>query len=243
MLTRAKPDNADKPRRFWKEVDIGETEHGFVVRLDGRPAKTPAGAPLALPTRALAEVVAEEWAAQGETVEFASMLATRLASTALDRVPQQHAAVAREVAKYAGSDLLCYVAEGPEPLVRAEQAAWTPLLAWADETLGLKFVQAEGIVHTPQPAETVEQVEQLAAAADDLRLTALAFAAPLFGSAVLALALERGRITGEQAWEASRVDEAFQESRWGVDAEAAERAARLKDEALLLERWFRGLDA
>jgi chaperone required for assembly of F1-ATPase len=98
-------------------------------------------------------------------------------------------------------------------------------------------------VHTPQPAETVKKVEQLAAAVDDLRLTALAFAAPLFGSAVLALALERGRITGEQAWAASRVDEAFQESRWGVDAEAAERAARLRDEALLLERWFRALEA
>lgn len=243
MLTRAKPDPAEKPRRFWKEVDVGEGKGGFVVRLDGRPAKTPAGVSLTLPTRALADVVAAEWAAQGETIEFAAMLATRLASTATDRVPQQHAAVAREVAKYAVSDLLCYMAEGPEPLVRAEQAAWSPLLAWAEGELGLRFVQAAGIVHTPQPAETVERVETLAAALDDFRLTALAFAAPLFGSAVLALALERGRITGEQAWEASRVDEAFQESRWGVDAEAAERAAGLRAEAQVLERWFRALEA
>ena len=82
----------------------------------------------------------------------------------------------------------------------------------------------------------------MAAALNDFRLTALAFAAPLFGSAILALALERGRITGEQAWEASRVDEAFQESRWGVDAEAAERADQLRTEAQVLERWFRALD-
>ena len=242
MLTRAKAENADKPRRFWTEVDVAESANGFVVRLVGRPAKTPAGQPLAAPTRALAEVVAEEWAAQGETVEFATMLATRLASTALDRVPAQHRAVAGEVARYATSDLLCYVAEGPEPLVRAEQAAWSPLLAWANTELGLRFVQAAGIIHTPQPAETVERVEALAAELDDFRLTALAFAAPLFGSAVLALALQRGRIPGEQAWEASRVDEAFQESRWGVDAEAAERAGKLREEALMLERWFRALD-
>ena len=242
MLTRAKPDPVEKPRRFWTDVDVAEGPDGFVVRLDGRPAKTPAGVPLALPTRALADVVAEEWARQGETVELATMLATRLASTAVDRVPQQHAAVAQEVAKYATSDLLCYVAEGPEPLIRAEQAAWTPLLAWAESELDLRFVQTAGILHTPQPAETVDKVEALAAALNDFRLTGLAFAAPLFGSAILALALERGRITGEQAWEASRVDEAFQESRWGVDAEAAERADQLRTEALVLERWFRALD-
>jgi chaperone required for assembly of F1-ATPase len=241
MLTRAKPDNAEKPRRFWKEVDVAQTGDGFAVRLDGREAKTPAGATLRLPTRVLAELVAEEWAAQGETVEFADMIATRLASTAIDRVPQQHAAVAAEVAKYAGSDLLCYVAEAPEPLIRAEQAAWSPVLAWAESELGLRFVQAAGIVHTPQPAETVERVEALAAELDDFRLTALAYAAPLLGSAALALALERGRLTGEQAFEASRVDESFQESRWGVDAEAAARTARMRHETLMLERWFRAL--
>lgn len=242
MLTRAKPQNADKPRRFWTEVDVAQTDRGWVVRLDGRPAKTPAGLPLALPTRALAELVAGEWAAQGETVELAAMLATRLASTALDRVPAQHAAVAREVARSAISDLLCYVAEGPDPLVRAEQAAWSPLLGWAETALGLRLVQTVGVVHTPQPAATVERVEALAAALDDFRLTGLAFAAPLFGSAVLALALERGRITGEAAWAASRVDEAFQESRWGVDAEAGERAEALRLEAATLERWFKALD-
>lgn len=242
MLTRAKPDPMEKARRFWTEAAAHDEGDGWSVRLDGRPARTPGGLPLGLPTQALAELVAAEWAAQGEFIEPASMLATRLAATAIDRVPATHLEVAAEVARYAGSDLLCYVAEGPELLVRAEQAAWSPLLAWAQSELGLRFVQAEGIVHTPQPAETVERVEALAAELDVFRLTGLAFAAPLLGSAVLAMALERGRITGEQAWEASRVDEAFQESRWGVDAEAAERAAQLRAETLIADRWFRTLD-
>jgi chaperone required for assembly of F1-ATPase len=241
-MARGYTETIDRTRRFWKEVGVAEADGGFDVRLDGRPAKTPAGVPLRLPTRALAELVAAEWAAQGEYVEPSSMLATRLAATALDRVPGAHRAVAAEVARYAGSDLLCYVAETPEPLIRAEQAAWSPLLAWAEAELGLRFVQAAGIVHMPQPAETVERVELLAAALDAFRLTGLAFAAPLLGSAVLALALERGRVTGEQAYEASRVDEAFQESRWGVDAEAAERAAHLLAETRLAESWFRALD-
>lgn len=242
MLTRAKPDPIEKPRRFWIEAGVAEAEGGWGVRLDGRAAKTPAGAALVLPTKALAELVAGEWAAQGETIEYASMPATRLAATALDRVPETHAQVAAEVAKYATSDLLCYVAEGPEPLVAAEQAAWGPLLNWAEAELGLRFVQAAGIVHRPQPPGTVARVEALAEALDAFRLTGLAFAAPLLGSAVLALALERGRLTGEAAFAASRVDEAFQESRWGVDVEAAERAARLLGEAKAVDAWFRALD-
>lgn len=241
MLTRAKPENLDKPRRFWTAVDVAQGEGGFVVRLDGRVAKTPAGAPLALPTRALAELVAEEWAAQGETVEFATMLATRLASTVIDRVPAQRQAVARETAKYAGSDLTCYLAEDPPALIQAEQALWRPVLDWAEAELGLRFAQTAGLAHTPQPPETIARVEALAAAMDDWRLTALAFAAPLFGSAVLALALAHGRLTGEEAFDASRVDEAFQERRWGVDAEAADRTARLRAEAAMLQRWFEAL--
>lgn len=241
-MAKGYSETTDRLRRFWTEAGVAEAEGGFEVRLDGRPAKTPAGVALRLPARALAELVAAEWAGQGEFVDVPGMLATRLAATALDRVPGQHAAVAAEVARYAGSDLLCYVAEAPEALVRAEQAAWAPLLAWAEAELGLRFVQAVGIVHTPQPAQTVERVEALAAALDDFRLTGAAFGAPLFGSAVLALALLHGRITGEQAFEASRVDEAFQESRWGGDAEAAERAAKLLEDARLLERWFRALD-
>ncbi len=241
MLTRAKSDPIEKPRRFWTEASVAQAEGDWDVRLDDRVAKTPSGAPLVLPTRALADRVAAEWAAQGETIAFASMPTTRLAFTAIDRIPSAHAEVAGEVARYAASDLLCYVAEGPPPLVEAEREAWAPLLAWAEADLGLRFVQVAGIVHTPQPPQTVARVEALAAALDPFRLTGLAFAAPLFGSAVLALALERGRLNGAGAWAASRVDEVFQESRWGVDAEAAERSAQLLTEAQAVDVWFRAL--
>ena len=60
----------------------------------------------------------------------------------------------------------------------------------------------------------------------------------IFGSAILAIAVLRGWLSGEQAFELSRLDEAYQEEKWGVDAEAAERTARLFEEAGLLQRWF-----
>ena len=70
----------------------------------------------------------------------------------------------------------------------------------------------------------------------------LALATPLLGSAVLALAVQRGVLAGEAAFELSRLDEAFQERQWGVDAEAAERTEARREEAQLLDRWFRALD-
>jgi chaperone required for assembly of F1-ATPase len=115
---------------------------------------------------------------------------------------------------------------------------WAPLIDWAAHDLGLAFESAEGIVHREQPSETLEAVEALAAGLDDFRLAGLALAAQLFGSAILALALERGRLDGAAAFAASRIDETFQAGQWGEDAEAAVWARSLQSEALMLESWF-----
>lgn len=235
-------DALNRPRRFWKDVSVAENEGGgFTVLLDARPAKTPVGARLVLPARALAELVAAEWRAVGEHVNFALMPATRLAFTAIDRIGQVRDAVAREVANYAASDLICYFAEGPEALVACEEAGWGPMLAWAREALGVELMRAAGIAHRPQPPETVERVAALAGELDDFGLAGLSWAAALFGSAILAFAVQRGRLSGREAYALSRLDEAFQEERWGVDAEAAERTATLASQAELLERWFSAL--
>ena len=240
-VNRAKAVNLEKPRRFWKEASAGPVEGGFAVLLDGRGAKTPDGARLVLPTEAAAGLVAGEWAAQGEEIEFAAMPATRLAFTAIDRVPASREGVAEEVARYAGSDLLCYFAEEPDALVARQQAAWEPLLAWAETELGLPLNRATGILHCAQPEGTAERVKALALELDDFSLTALASATGLFGSAVLAFALQRGRVDAAEAHDIARLDEAFQEERWGIDAEAAERTANRAAEAETLGRWFAAL--
>ena len=243
MLTRAKPDPFRQPKRFYKAVTVAPAESGgFAVLLDGRQPRTPNGAKLVLPTGALAELIAEEWAAQGDVIAFADMPATRLAFTVIDRIGQAREAVAEEVARYAAADLVCYFAETPAPLVAEQEARWGPLLDWAKTDLGLDFTRAAGIVHTPQPDATVQAVKALAEALDAFTLAGLAHAAGLYGSAVLALAAQRGRLSAPEAFELSRLDEAFQEARWGVDAEAAERTARMAAEAVMLERWFRALD-
>lgn len=237
-------ESEERLKRFWTAADVSAGEGAkapeWTVLLDGRAPKTPAGAKLALPTEASARLVAAEWAAQGEFLDPATMPATRLASTAIDRVSQAREPVADEIAAFAGSDLLCYLADAPASLVERQAREWTPWRDWA-RGLGVPLEPAEGIVHRPQDPAAVARVRALALDLDDFALTGLATAVPLLGSAVLGLALQRGALSGEAAFDLSRLDEAFQEERWGIDEENAARTAARRAEAVLLERWFRAL--
>jgi chaperone required for assembly of F1-ATPase len=213
---------------------------GFAVTLDTRMLRGPKGGQVILPTQALADQVAGEWAGQGETLNLAGMHATRLANTAIESIPQARDATAQAIADYAASDLVCYFATEPAGLLMRQTEQWEPLLDRIEAEAGLRFVRAAGIVHQAQPPETLARIKALALQMDDFALTGLAFGAALFGSAILTIALQRGWFSGEAAFDLSRLDEAWQEEKWGIDEEAAERTARLRGEAAMLERWFQG---
>lgn len=237
-----KPDLIEKPRRFYKAATVGEAKDGLhPVHLDGRTPKSPQKKPLALPTLALAQVVADEWEAQEKVIDSTAMPATRLAFTAIDRIAETRAEVAGEVAAYAGSDLLCYRADGPTPLVERQDREWGAILDWAKAEHGVALAPVTGIIHAPQPPAALATVEALALTLDDFSLAGVAYAAGLFGSTVLALALRAGRITGQKALDLSRLDEIYQAEQWGDDHEAVTRAANLAIEAAVLERWFAAL--
>lgn len=211
-------------RRFYEKVDIGGEPGGFRVLLDGKPVRTPARRTLAAPTRALAQALADEWAAQEEHVEPAKMPLTRLANSIIDGVADTPAPVADEIAKYLGTDLLLYRAGEPQGLVERQARHWDPLLAWARDQLGARFVLSEGVVHVAQPAAALAAA-RAAVPADPWRLGALAAITTLTGSALIALALLRGAITVEDAWTAAHVDEDWNMEFWGRDELALARRA------------------
>ena len=214
------------PKRFYQAATVGEREGAFALLLDGKPARTPAKHALALPSRAFAEAVAAEWAAQGEFIDPATMPLTRLVQVAIDRVAGEAAAVAAEIVQYAGTDLLLYRAAEPEGLVAAQTEHWDPVLAWAETALRAKFVRAEGVRHVAQPEAAIAAVRaEIARYAPPFQLGALASLTNLSGSALLALALGRGRLDPDAAWAAAHVDEDWNIKKWGADAEAVRRRA------------------
>jgi chaperone required for assembly of F1-ATPase len=212
-------------KRFWTDVAVVPEGDAFAVMLDGRPVRTPLKAPLAVPTRGFAEEVAREWAAQEGEIRPAAMPATRLANAAIDKVAAQREEVVDMLASYGGTDLLCYRAEGPDKLVERQRAGWDPLLAWAAEALGADLVTGSGVMPVMQAGGDLRRLREPVAAMDDFALAAFHDLVALSGSLVLALAVTEGRLSAEEAWRLSRLDEDFQIEEWGEDEEAAEAAA------------------
>jgi chaperone required for assembly of F1-ATPase len=216
-------------KRFYKQADLAETADGFAIQLDGKQVRTPSGRPLVAPTRDIADGIAAEWNAQVENIDPLTMPLTRFANTVGEAVVDRVDAVAEDVAKYLGSDLLFYRAGHPEGLVAREAALWDPVLFWAAETLGAHFILAEGIVHVRQPDSAIAAA-RAALPADPWSIAALHVVTTLTGSALLALALKHEVLDADQVWAAAHVDEDWNAEKWGVDQEvAARRAARLVD--------------
>jgi chaperone required for assembly of F1-ATPase len=228
-------------RRFYREAAPGAVAGGHGVLLDGEMARTAGGTVLAVPTPELAAVLASEWRAQAEFIDFTAMPATRLAFTVIDRGGGVHTDLAKEAARYAGSDTLCYPAERPRALAQRQAALWTPWRDWALETLGLRFETAGAALHHVQPPETLAGLETVTAALDPFSLAGVVFACGLYGSAILALAVQRRALDSTAAFDLSRIEEAFQAEQWGPDVEAEARTDAVRAEADMLERWFAAL--
>jgi len=211
-------------RRFYQEVSVAEGEGGFALALDGRPVKTPVRRALAAPAHALAQALAEEWRAQREHIDPATMPLTRLANAIIDGVADAPGKVAAEVASYLACDLLFYRAATPQGLVERQQAAWDPLIAWAREALGARFVTDEGLSYIAQP-EAALAAARAAIPRDPWLLGALHSITTLTGSALIALAVLKGRLSIEDAWTAAHVDEDWNMAQWGRDALALQRRA------------------
>jgi chaperone required for assembly of F1-ATPase len=220
-----------QPRRFYTAVSVADGEGGYEIHLDGKPARTPGRQVLRLPTKAAAELVAAEFDKQGETMDLHSMSAMRLANTAIDGVASDPQAVAEDILRYAGTDLLCYRADAPQELVARQAERWDPLIDWAADEIGANFILAEGVMHVEQPRSAIAAVDAwLRQRREPLRLAALHVMTSLSGSAIIALAVDAKRLSAVNAWALAHLDEEWNAEQWGRDPEAeAMRANRWRD--------------
>lgn len=214
-------------KRFYENVAVEARKGAFAIMLDARELKTPAKKPLHLPSAALAQLVADEWAAQQDDIAPETMPIMRMVSTALDRVADVPQETAQAFAAYVMSDLLCYRAEHPDKLVEKQTDSWDPLLAWAKARFDVSLAVTAGILPIEQPEENRARFAA-AAGEEPFRLTALAHLAALLGSAILALALDEAHITPRQAYELAFLDDLYQMEDWGIDEEAQERLDKIE---------------
>lgn len=230
-------------RRFYAQANAVKRGEGFGVALDERALRTPAGEMFVAPTRALADAVAAEWAAQGERIVPTSMPLTQLAFAAIDTTPQRREELSRALAKYLETDLVCHRAGSPAALVERQSALWDPILAWTEARFGLRMPVVTGVLPAGVPAQHIALFQREIDALDDLRRTALAQAVTLAGSALIGFALVERQLSAAQAYAAALLDEEWSLETWGEDAEARAKLERKRAEFAMLERFIAALEA
>ncbi len=240
-MARGFHEPGEKPRRFYKAVSVAPAEGGYAVLLDDRQLRGPKGGRVILPTRALADQVAEEWAAQGERLDLARMHATRLANTAIESVPLAREATAQAIADYAASDLLCYYATEPAGLLARQESLWGPVLDRVETDATCASSAQRGSCtkpsrRRPSRASRRSPWSSMTSASRGSPSGPPCSVRRSSPSACSAAGFRARRRSPSPGW-----DEAWQEEKWGIDAEAAERTERLAGEADMLDRWFRGL--
>jgi chaperone required for assembly of F1-ATPase len=219
------------PKRFYTTVDVARGEDGFHITLDGRPLKTPdKKISVVLPVLAIAQAMAEEWAAQDKVIDPATMPLTRLINSALESGEEMVPAFRAEIGKFAGNDLLLYRADSPQELVAEQERVWDDVLVKLARKFDVAFQPTIGIIHQAQPVSTLEKLDRALEGQGLLSLTALVSITGLTGSGLLAIALLHQLVSADEVWLAAHVDEDHQIRLWGEDEEASERRAKRRVE-------------
>lgn len=225
-------------RRVYRTVAVVPRPCGYGIALDDRAVSTPAGRPLILPSRALADAIGAEWQAQAEKVVPATMPMQQLANGVIDRIAPESARIVDQLAAYAETDLLCHWAEGPEELVQRQRRSWQPLLDWSATDLDAPLRPVAGIIAQRQPDTALAALRTVVASLDPFALGALNVLTTLTGSLLIGLAVVRNRLAVEEAWQAAQVDEAYQVEKWGEDDEAAARRTAIKGDLAAAARFL-----
>lgn len=210
-------------KRFYKEVAFFQEDKGYFITLDGKKIRTPSRHNLKLPTRALAQAVADEWREQGEQIQPAAMPLTRLANTAIDQTRPQRTGMIEQAASYARTDLLCYRVAAPPDLADRQAAHWQPLLDWSEAELGAGLAVTTDLAPIQQPADSLLAIYTAVAGLDDFCLTGLNAATAACGSVIIGLALLHRRLDADEACALAELDERYQNERWGEDPDAMAR--------------------
>ncbi len=229
MTGQSTPPN-NLPKRFYDEVIVSAQFDGHAILLDGRSIRTPGKRALVVPTVPLAQAIADEWSAQSDVINPATMPITRLANTTLDAVQLSLHDVGRDIVQYAASDLLCYREADDRKLAHRQAGLWDPILRSLESSLNVSFNTTAGIMHISQPDETLAAITAWTETKDAFQLAALHVMTTISGSALLAIALGEGHITSAEAWQAAQLDETYQNEKWGEDQEAGQNRERRRKE-------------
>ena len=214
-------------KRFYKDVAVIEAGDGWQVTLDGRGMKTQGGNQQIVPSRTLAETLATEWRDQGDEIDTKVFQFRDLADFAIDIVATDREAAIEKLLGYAETDTLCYRADTEDALFGRQQDQWEPLVGHLESRHGIRFQRISGVMHKPQPPETLAALRAHLEAQDDFTISGMVTMASLAASLCVALlANDEGINDPMLLWRDANLEEEWQAEQWGREEEAEARRAK-----------------
>ncbi|MGZ3195966.1 MAG: ATP12 family chaperone protein [Croceibacterium sp.] len=213
-------------KRFYKDVSVEQADRGFRVTLDHRPIRTRGGAAQVVPKGGMAEALAAEWRAQGDEIDPNGFALRDLADYAIDRVVPDPAAAAARLLPYADTDTLCYRADPDELLYGRQQDLWEPLVQAFEARHGIRLERISGIVHRPQPPESLARLRAVLTALDPFTLAALETLTRITASLAIGLLALEPSADAEALFAAANCEQDWQAELWGWEWHAEEDRAR-----------------
>jgi len=206
-----------KPMKRFYEGTTAEA-HGasWRVLLDGKPIKTPKGTHLELPSKPLAQAVAQEWASQGEQIKPKEMPLTTVGCTAVDLVRPEIGECVGRLLPYLAMDTLCFEDDN-EILAEMQAKEWQPMREWFQAHFGVQLAVARGINAPAHPQPTLPTVEKALFGYDEWELSALEIATSTAKSLIVATSLvDREDFVAKDAFRLALLEEHFQIEKWGL---------------------------
>ena len=225
-------------KRFYKKVEVNSIDTGFGITLDDKALLSPGKTKLVVPTKTLANAIADEWGNQEGQIIPSTMPFMTLSSTAVDRVRPRSDDTIDEILSFLETDLLCYRAQEPDALVLEQNEVWQPLLNWCEGLIGSAFNVTSGIMPVSQVPTLVLSARKILRSYNDFELLGLHQFTSISGSAVIGLALSENHIELEAAYQAAFIDDYFQINNWGDDADASLRIANRRREMLEIKEFL-----
>ncbi len=217
-------------KRFYEKVQISQSGLSYEVRLDGNPLKTPLKTIMYLPTEALAKKIADEWSMIKTEIFLEQMPIFSLAATAIDRVVLQQSSLSAEMQNYIMNDLLCYRESYDSKLYEHQNKKWDPWLKWSKKNFNFDLKTTKGVIPINQDTQNSKLLLKLTSQMDIWHFTCFVKATTLAGSAILALAFIKKKLTVDELFSLCFLDELYQIEKWGEDEEAYQKRSAVKTE-------------
>lgn len=121
---------------------------------------------------------------------------------------------------------------------KEQEKSWSPIIVWANQTVNVDFKKTDSLEVQSENVNTSSRLKDYLSSLSDKELSGFYIAALNMRSVLLALALVKGKINANEAFELSELEELYQARKWGTEPVAEARRNSIKNLLISTEKYL-----